>query len=109
AGDQINIGVNGDLTQNPDSWLNSFVIAADQSPDINGTASISCAAAPDSALSGIAPVIQFKRGSAITSTTLQYGGTVNQTLVQGDYSIQADNVGTADQTVVAPLVVSPDT
>jgi hypothetical protein len=109
AGDQINIGVNGDLTQDTDSWLDSFVIAADQSPDINGTASISCAAAPDPALSDIAPVIQFKRGSAITSTTLQYSGTVSQTLAQGDYTIQGDNIGTADQTVIAPLVVSPDT
>jgi len=108
AGDQINIGVNGDLTQNTDAWLDSFVIAADQSPDINGSASISCAAAPDPALAVVAPVIQFKRGSATTSTTLQYGGTVDQTLEQGDYTIQADNVATADQTVIAPLVVSPD-
>ncbi|HEY4352985.1 MAG TPA: hypothetical protein VGN31_17265 [Paraburkholderia sp.] len=108
AGDQITIDVNGDLTQNTDSWLDSFVIAADQSPDINGTVSISCAGAPDPALSGIAPVVQFKRGSAITSTTLQYGATVNQTLAQGDYTIQGNNVGTEDQTVIAPLIVSPD-
>ncbi|GAB7521600.1 hypothetical protein [Paraburkholderia sp. 2C] len=109
AGDQITIGVSGDLTQDTDSWLNSFVIAADQSPDINGTASISCAAAPDPAVSGIAPVIQFKRGGTITSTTLQYGATVSQTLAQGDYTIQGNTVGTEDQTVIAPLVISPDT
>lgn len=37
--DQITIGVNGDLTQSTSTWLNSFVIAADQPPAVNGTAS----------------------------------------------------------------------
>ncbi|WP_246642065.1 hypothetical protein [Paraburkholderia edwinii] len=108
AKDQINIGVNGDLTQNTDEWLASFVIAADESPNTTGTASVTCANVPDCALYGIAPVIQFKRGSEITSTTLQYGATVSQTLEQGDYTIQGNSVSTVDQTVIAPLVISPD-
>jgi hypothetical protein len=53
--DQFTIGVNGDLTQNPDAYLNSFVIAADQSPDVNGTASVDCGASPDPALNRIPP------------------------------------------------------
>ncbi|CAB3762243.1 hypothetical protein [Paraburkholderia humisilvae] len=105
--DQITIAVNGDLTKDPDSYLNSFVIAADASPDVNGTAAIACAAVPDPALSSVAPVIQFLRGSEITPVTLEYGATVNQALAQGDYTIQGGNVSTIDQTVSAPLVISP--
>src|SRR6202012_3842895 len=56
----------------------------------------------------IAPVVQFRRGSAITATRLEYGVTVSQTLAQGDYTLPGDNVGTADQNVIAPPVVSPD-
>jgi hypothetical protein len=108
AADQITIGVNGDLTQSPDTFLNSFVFAADQSPDINGTATVTCAAAPDSALANVAPVVKFIRGSQITSVTLAYGKTTSVTLAAGDYSIEGDNVATSDGTVSAPLVISPD-
>ncbi|CAB3746588.1 hypothetical protein [Paraburkholderia humisilvae] len=108
SGDQITIGVNGDLTQGADTYLNSFVIAADQSPDINGTAAVTCAAAPDSALAGVAPTVKFIRGSQITTVTLAYGKTTNVTLAAGDYTIQGDDVATSDGTVSAPLVISPN-
>jgi len=105
--DQISIGVNGDLTADPDAWLDSFVIAADQSPDINGTVAVACAAAPDAALAGVAPTVKFVRGSQITPVALTYGKTTNVTLAQGDYTIQADSVATSDETVIAPVIVSP--
>jgi hypothetical protein len=105
--DQITIGVNGNLTIDPDTYVDSFVIAADQSPDINGTVAVACAAAPDPALASVAPTVRFVRGSQITPVTLQYGATTNVTLAQGDYTIQADNVATGDMTVVAPVIVAP--
>ena len=55
--DQIMIGVNGDLLTDPQTWLDSFVFAADEAPAINGTVSVTCAPAPDPALAGIAPVL----------------------------------------------------
>ncbi|MFC0397720.1 hypothetical protein [Paraburkholderia rhizosphaerae] len=105
--DRITIGVNGDLTKDPNAYLGSFVIAADAAPDVSGAAAVTCSAAPDPALSAVAPIVKFIRGSEITPVTLEYGATVNQTLAQGDYTIQGDNVSTVDETVIAPLVIAP--
>jgi hypothetical protein len=105
--DQITIGVSGDLTQSPSTWLQSFVIAADQPPAVNGTASVTCAASPDAALSSVQPAITFLRGSQATVLPLKYGATTSVTLQQGDYTVQADDVHTNDLTVDAPLVISP--
>jgi hypothetical protein len=106
-GDQFTIGVNGDLTKDADAYLNSFVIAADRSPDVNGTVSIKCAESPDAALIDIAPTVTFTIGSQATPVALSYGETTNATLAQGDYSIRGDTVSTADLTVIAPLVIAP--
>lgn len=61
--DQITIGINGNLVASPDTWLNSFTFAADQSPDIEGTLSITCPAAPDPALSGVLPTLTLTQGT----------------------------------------------
>lgn len=105
--DQFTIGINGDLTHNPDVYLNSFVIAADAAPDVNGTVSINCAAAPDPALAAIAPVLTFSLGSQRSEVTLSYGKTTSAALVQGVYSVSGNDVCTEDETVSAPLIIAP--
>lgn len=109
AKDTITIEVNGDLTTNTDTYLDSFVIAADQAPDVNGMVSVACAAAPDPALSDIKPVITLTRGSQTTPVTLHYGTTTSIVLQQGEYTVQGDDIRTSDLTVSAPLVISPAT
>lgn len=105
--DQITIGINGDLTQDPDRYLKSFVIAADRTPEVNGTVLIDCAACPDPALTNITPTITFAYGALTSVVDLAYGQTTQVTLTQGTYEIRGDNVETADVTIAAPLVISP--
>ncbi|WP_277186239.1 hypothetical protein [Caballeronia sp. BR00000012568055] len=107
--DNITIGINGDLTQNANTYLQSFVIAADQEPNVNGTVTVNCAAAPDPALQSIAPQITFIRGSQQTVVPLTYGKATSVTLPQGDYQVTGSNVQTSDLTVIAPLVIAPTT
>jgi hypothetical protein len=105
--DQFTIGINGDLTHNPDTYLNSFVFAADAAPDVNGTASVDCAAAPDAALAGLPPILTFSLGSQQSELTLSYGTTTSVALMQGAYSVSGNDVCTDDETVSAPLIIAP--
>lgn len=107
ARDQFTIGINGDLTHNPDIYLNSFVIAADAAPDVNGTVSADCAVAPDSALVGFPPVLIFSLGSQRPDLMLSYGKTTSGALTQGTYSVSGNDVCTDDETVSAPLIIAP--
>ncbi|MDE1183078.1 hypothetical protein [Paraburkholderia sp.] len=107
AHDQITIGVNGDLTQDADRYLKSFVIAADRTPEVTGTVSVDCAACPDPALAASPPTLTFAYGALTSTVQLAYGQTTQVTLPQGTYAIRGDNVETADQTVSAPLVIGP--
>jgi hypothetical protein len=94
--DSIAIGINGDLTRTPDAWLQSFMIAADEAPDVNGTASIDCAPCPDPALASIQPVVTFSRGSQNPAVVLNYDAVTNVALTQGDYSLSGADVVTQD-------------
>jgi hypothetical protein len=107
ARDQITIGVNGDLTKDPTPYLTSFVIAADSTPEVNGTVSIDCAPCPDPALATIVPSVTFTYGGLTSTVALAYGQTTQVSLPQGDYTISGSDVETADLTVIAPLVISP--
>lgn len=107
--DQITIGINGDVVSSPDTWLNSFVFAADQPPAIEGTLTCTCPPAPDPALSSVTPTLTLQQGSNIVTIPLQYGKTSNTQVAQGTYSVTANPVSTSDQTVIAPLVADPST
>ncbi|MDR5802891.1 hypothetical protein [Caballeronia sp. LZ001] len=107
--DQITIGINGNLVASPDTWLNSFTFAADQSPDIEGTLSITCPAAPDPALSGVLPTLTLTQGDAAVTVVLCYDQTCTSELEQGTYSVIANPVVTGDETVLAPLLVDQST
>ncbi|WP_168795021.1 hypothetical protein [Paraburkholderia aromaticivorans] len=107
--DQITIGVNGDLLTDSQTWLDSFVFAADQAPAITGTVSATCTPAPDPALADIAPVLTLTQGNAGVTMPLGYGDTGSITVEQGTYAVTGDSVSTSDQTVIAPLVIDRDT
>ncbi|SAL15407.1 hypothetical protein AWB71_00534 [Caballeronia peredens] len=105
--DAISIGVNGDLTQDTEAWLNSFVFAADAAPAITGTALVACGPSPDPALDAVTPQIVFTLGSTSTPLNLQYGQSTSIDLEQGAYAITGKPVSNADQTVVADLLIQP--
>ncbi|ASV98325.1 hypothetical protein [Paraburkholderia aromaticivorans] len=105
--DQITIGINGNLVANPDTWLDSFVFAADHEPTIFGTVSAACEAAPDLALASVTPVLTLAQGSMVTTLPLSYGESVTASLEQGGYTVSGDSVSTDDETVVAALVINP--
>lgn len=105
--DQITIGINGNLVADPDTWLDSFVFAADHEPTIFGTVSAACEAVPDPSLASVTPVLTLAQGSMVTTLPLSYGESVTVSLEQGGYTVSGDSVATADETVVAPLIINP--
>ncbi|MFM0174189.1 hypothetical protein [Paraburkholderia sediminicola] len=107
--DQITIDVNGDLLTDTETWLDSFVFAADQAPAVDGTVSVTCAPAPDPALADIAPILTLTQGDAVCAMSLCYGTTSSITAEQGTYVVTGDSVSTSDETVVAPLVIDSST
>ncbi|EQC01210.1 hypothetical protein [Photorhabdus temperata] len=108
--DSITIGVNGDLTTDPNKYLDSFVFAVDSAPEINGTVNITCAASPDSALDNLQPTVLFTTaGGYSVSVNMVMGTTQLESILAGDYSLSAPDVENADLTVVAPVLITPAT
>ncbi|WP_350303920.1 hypothetical protein [Photorhabdus viridis] len=108
--DSINISVNGDLTTDPNKYLDSFVFAADSAPDLNGTVNITCAASPDPALDNLQPTVLFTIAGGYSVSANVVMGTIQlESILAGDYSLSASNLENADLTVVAPVLVTPAT
>ncbi|MCC8422463.1 hypothetical protein [Photorhabdus thracensis] len=106
----ITIGVNGDLTTDPNKYLDSFVFAADSAPVINGTVNITCAASPDPALDNLQPTVLFTTaGGYSVSANVVMGTTQQESILAGDYSLSAPDLENTDLTVVAPVLVTPAT
>ncbi|MGV7961219.1 hypothetical protein QPK13_08915 [Photorhabdus tasmaniensis] len=106
----INIGVNGDLTTDPNKYLDSFVFAADSAPNINGMVNITCAESPDPALDNLQPTVLFTTaGGYSVSVNVAMGTTQLESILAGDYSLSAPDLKNGDLTVVAPVLVTPAT
>ncbi|NHB98399.1 hypothetical protein [Photorhabdus stackebrandtii] len=106
----ITIGVNGDLTTDPNKYLDSFVFAADSAPEINGTVNITCAASPDPALDNLQPTVLFTTaGGYSVSVNVVMDITQSESILAGDYSLSAPDLQNADLTVIAPVLVTPTT
>ncbi|KAG6815402.1 hypothetical protein H0H87_002220, partial [Tephrocybe sp. NHM501043] len=101
-GEQLTIGVVGDLTQDPDKWTSSFVLSADPA----GTVNIKCAAAPDPGLVGYQQELIFTRASLVVTVALTPGSSSSIKLIPGTYTITATELNNEDQTIVAPAQVS---
>ncbi|WP_445493483.1 hypothetical protein [Photorhabdus sp. SF281] len=108
--DSINIGINGDLTTDPNKYLDSFVFAADSAPEINGTVNITCAASPDPALDNLQPtVLLTTAGGYSVSVNVVMGTTQPESILPGNYSLSVPDLENRDLTVVAPVLVTPAT
>ncbi|KAN0079542.1 hypothetical protein V8E54_004756 [Elaphomyces granulatus] len=103
--DIFHFGINGDLTQNPKRYTESFVLAADQIP--SGTVNIHVPSAPDQALEGYQQKLAFNEGSIANSITAPLDKTTSINLVVGTYTVAAAELATTEQTVVARTQVSP--
>ncbi|KAL6904062.1 hypothetical protein GGI43DRAFT_421544 [Trichoderma evansii] len=105
--DTITFGINGDLTNNPDTYLDSFVFAADALPDTDGTVEITAASAPDPALASSKLSIVLQQGFQEFPVDVSLDGTTSVKIPAGDYTVTAAELTTEDQTTVAETEVSP--
>ncbi|KAG6812055.1 hypothetical protein H0H92_004586 [Tricholoma furcatifolium] len=105
GGEQLTIGVGGDLTQDPEKWTSSFVLSADPA----GTVDIQCAAAPDPGLVGYQQELTFTQGALVVVVALTPGSSSSIQLIPGTYTVTAAELDNEDQTIVAPAQVSSST
>lgn len=105
--DTITFGISGDLTQQPDIYTESFLLAADALPDTNGTVDITVAAAPDPAFDSSNVVVTFQQGLQKFPANVPLGLTTPVQIPAGAYVISAVELTTEDQTTVAASHISP--
>lgn len=106
-GATITIGINGDLTQDPDRYLESFVCGADQIPDTSGTVSVDCAASPDPELDSYQQAVTFTMGGRVVPFNVPLGETTPCSVPAGTYTVTAAQLATEAQTVVADAQIDP--
>ena len=106
-GATINIDVNGDLTQNPDLYLKSFMFGADTVPDVDGSISVNCAPSPDPALASLQQAVTFAMGTRVVQTHVPLGKTTVYKVPAGTYTVKVVQLATQAQTVVADTEASP--
>ncbi|EAU38595.1 predicted protein [Aspergillus terreus NIH2624] len=107
--DVLNFGVNGDITNNTDRYLESFIFATDAIPDVNGTVIVRVDAAPDPALADQQQELIFTPGERAIPVTVPLNETTNVPLPPGTYTVTASALSTPDQTTTATAQVSPGT
>ena len=104
---KISFGLNGNLTDNPEAYTNSFELYADSLP--SGTLILRSSAAPDAALASSTQKWQLKQTGRSIQLSVQPSGATTQVPVRsGTYDVTADELTTPVQTVVAIALVSPD-
>lgn len=104
--DKLTWGINGDLTHDTDTYVNSFELYADELP--SGYVEIQCADAPDPALKNAKQVIYLEQDSTRESHYVGPGETISPSVVSGNYTVKVDDLADEAQTVVATAIVSPD-
>ncbi|KAL7621276.1 hypothetical protein AAE478_008595 [Parahypoxylon ruwenzoriense] len=104
--DSLTWGINGDLTTDPDTYVNSFELYADNLP--SGTVEVDCAAAPDPALTGSEQAVYLEQDGRPTQLLVRPGDITSYEVASGNYTVRADELTNLDETVVAVAQVSPD-
>ncbi len=103
----LRIGVGGDLRgEAAQPYFDSFVLSADEEPNIGGTVKADVAACPDPALADVSPVVRFQYGTIVEDVSLTYGCVQDVTLPAGTYALSTAPVATAGGTISAPVVLS---
>ncbi|KAM4054866.1 hypothetical protein HRG_014932 [Hirsutella rhossiliensis] len=108
ASDTITFGINGDLTQDTDRYTESFVLTADEVPDVSGTVKIEVADTPDSALKDNEQSVTFTQGQRILSFKMPLGTTTSGNVPEGTYNVTVKDLTTSDETTAATAEVDPD-
>lgn len=106
ASDRLVWGINGNLTTDPDTWIASFELYADELP--SGIVEVQCADAPDSDLQDNQQTVTLQQGSVPTPLSAVPGKTSSFTVVAGDYTVSASELSNDTQTTVAAAQVTPE-
>ncbi|UKZ66240.1 uncharacterized protein TrAtP1_007414 [Trichoderma atroviride] len=105
--DTISFGINGDLTDDPDFYQNSFSFEADQMPYATGIVEIHVPPAPTPALASSKLSIVLQSKFAKFPFNLPLVGTILENIPPGDYNVSVMDLATEDQTTVADTQASP--
>ncbi|KAI1170430.1 putative hydroxymethyltransferase, partial [Nemania sp. FL0916] len=104
--DTITWGINGDLTGDSSACINSFEPYAGELP--SGTVAITVPEVPDPALLGSEQTITLTQGGFSEPPYSVIPGEITTVLVpEGRYTVKADELANADETVVTAASVSP--
>jgi hypothetical protein len=107
SSDTITIGVNGDLGQDTETYVTSFVLAADKMPDTKGKVEVHCEAAPHEKLASSLQEVTLTEGKRVYKETLLPGQTKAVAPEAGTYAVTASELATADETYVATAHAAP--
>lgn len=96
---RVHIGLNrtSDQTAEWSTFRSSFVAAADEQPNINGTLTMVCAAAP-AGLENCPPVLLLRHGDNVLELEAAFGQSSSVELPMGLYSVTTGDLKTADGT-----------
>lgn len=106
---KFTIGVLGDLhsSEAKTKYLDTFVLYADEEPNLDGTVEVDVAACPDPALEHSPVTVRFSQGQIVHEKSLKFGFKQAVRLKAGSYTASAKPVATEGDTVDAPVGVSP--
>lgn len=103
----ITMGVGGDLTKQPNKFLDSIQIKIDHDIAMNGKLKINCAPAPDAALKNAVLQLTATQGQIHKATTITLGSINQKKLPIGHYTLSAPPLTNSAKTVIAPVVINP--
>ncbi|KAK0670170.1 putative carbohydrate binding domain protein [Cercophora samala] len=104
-GDTLTFGINGDVTTNSDTYVQSFEFFADGLP--SGDVQVTADAAPDAALASSQQVVLLQIGGKATRLDVTPGQTTVFNVPAGSYTVTAAELVNANETVVANARASP--
>ncbi|KAK1241187.1 hypothetical protein MKX08_001161 [Trichoderma sp. CBMAI-0020] len=105
--DTITFGINGNLTDDPDFYRNSFHFYADYPPPTTGIVEILTPPVPDPVLASSKLSIAFQSKFGKFSFNEPLAGTLLEHLPPGTYNVSVVDVATEDQTTVVETRVLP--
>lgn len=106
AVDKLNFGINGNLTDNQQTYTDSFELYPDTLP--SGTVLVECPTAPDAALASSNQIVQLKQTGRSIQLPVPFRATTPFTVPFGTYDVIAYELTIPEQTVVAIAQVSPN-
>ncbi|KAI1454206.1 putative hydroxymethyltransferase [Annulohypoxylon moriforme] len=104
--DHLTFGINGDLHNDENQFVDTFTLYADDLP--SGTVNLKVATTPDSGLADAEQVVYLQReGAQDTTLTAAPGETKSYKVDAGTYDVKAADLTNSDETIVALALASP--